>query len=68
MGLRDIICGCKKEDIPEDKKRLLYQGKELGINLDPSMSLYEMEHRIAEAKQGKKEEPKKQPSKKKGEY
>lgn len=67
MGLKDIICGCKAE-IPEDKKRLLYQGKELGINLDPNMSLYEMEHRIAEAKAGKKEAPKKQPSKKKGEY
>ena len=59
-----------KKENPEDekKKALIKEGKELGLNLELSMSLYELEHRIAEAKEKHKEEPKKQPSQRRGEY
>ena len=59
-----------KKENPEDEKKkgLIKEGKELGLNLEMSMSVYEMEHRIAEAKDKKKEEPKKQPSQRRGEY
>ena len=55
-----------QNEISEEKKKLLKKGKELGLNLDPNMSVYEMEHRIAEAKP--KEQPKTQSSQKRGEY
>lgn len=59
----------KKQDPDEEKKKaLIKEGKELGLNLEPSMSLYELEHRVAEAKEKQKEEPKKQPSQRRGEY
>lgn len=32
------------------KTQLIKEGKELGLNLKSSMSLYELEHRIAEKK------------------
>ena len=59
-----------KKENPEDekKKALIKEGKELGLNLELSMSLYELEHRIAEAKENQKEEPKKQHSQRRGEY
>ena len=59
-----------KKENPEDekKKALIKEGKELGLNLELSMSLYELEHRIAGAKENQKEEPKKQPSQRRGEY
>ena len=59
-----------KKENPEDekKKALIKEGKELGLNLEISMSLYELEHRIAEAKEKQKEEPKTQPSQRRGEY
>ena len=59
-----------KKENPEDekKKALIKEGKELGLNLELSMSLYELEHRIAEAKENQKEKPKKQPSQRRGEY
>lgn len=50
----------KKENLEDEKKKaLIKEGKELGLNLELSMSLYELEHRIAEAKEKQKEEPKK---------
>ena len=59
----------KKENLEDEKKKaLIKEGKELGLNLEISMSLYELEHRIAEAKEKQKEEPKKQPSQRRGEY
>ena len=59
-----------KKENPEDekKKALIKEGKELGLNLELSMSLYELEHRIAEVKEKQKEKPKKQPSQRRGEY
>lgn len=59
-----------KKENPEDekKKALIKEGKELGLNLELSMSLYELEHRIAEAKEKQKEKPKKQSSQRRGEY
>lgn len=59
-----------KKENPEDekKKALIKEGKELGLNLELSMSLYELEHRIAEAKEKQKEKPKKQLSQRRGEY
>lgn len=50
------------------KKKLIKEGKELGLNLDEDMSIYELEHRIAEAKEAVKKKPETQPSKKRGEY
>ena len=59
----------KKENSEDEKKKaLIKEGKELGLNLEISMSLYELEHRIAEAKEKQKEEPKIQPSQRRGEY
>ena len=59
----------KKENLEDEKKKaLIKEGKELGLNLELSMSLYELEHRIAEVKENQKEEPKKQPSQRRGEY
>ena len=59
----------KKENLEDEKKKaLIKEGKELGLNLELSMSLYELEHRIAETKENQKEEPKKQPSQRRGEY
>lgn len=59
----------KKENLEDEKKKaLIKEGKELGLNLELSMSLYELEHLIAEAKENQKEEPKKQPSQRRGEY
>ena len=59
----------KKENLEDEKKKaLIKEGKELGLNLELSMSLYELEHRIAAAKEKQKEEPKKQPSQRRGEY
>lgn len=58
----------KKDEVSEEKAKLIKEGKEYGLNLDPSMSVYELEHRIAEAKAERKPEPKPQPSSKRGEY
>ena len=59
----------KKENLEDEKKKaLIKEGKELGLNLELSMSLYELEHRVAEVKENQKEEPKKQPSQRRGEY
>ena len=59
----------KKENSEDEKKKaLIKEGKEFGLNLEISMSLYELEHRIAEAKEKQKEEPKAQPSQRRGEY
>ena len=59
----------KKENLEDEKKKaLIKEGKELGLNLELSMSLYELEHRIAEAKEKQKEKPKKQSSQRRGEY
>ena len=59
----------KKENSEDEKKKaLIKEGKELGLNLEISMSLYELEHRISEAKEKQKEEPKTQPSQRRGEY
>lgn len=54
----------------EDKKKesLIKEGKELGLNLNKEMSLYELEHRVAEAKEKQKPQPQKQNSAMKGEY
>ena len=59
-----------KKENPEDekKKALIKEGKELGLNLEISLSLYELEHRVAEAKEKQKEKPKTQPSQRRGEY
>lgn len=59
----------KKENLEDEKKKaLIKEGKELGLNLEISMSLYELEHRVAEAKEKQKEKPKTQPSQRRGEY
>ncbi len=52
----------------KSKKELIKKGKELGLNLDESMSMYELEHRIADAEAENKEKPKAQKSKERGEY
>ena len=54
----------------EDKKKesLLKEGKKLGLNLSKEMSLYELEHRVAEAKEKQKPQPQGQKSDSKGEY
>lgn len=36
------------------KLELIQKGKELGINLTPDMSMYELEHRISEAEEESK--------------
>lgn len=58
----------KKEEIDPKKIELLKEGKELGLNLEVSMSIYELEHRIAEEKEKQKPAPKEQKSSRKGEY
>lgn len=58
----------KKSEEDEKKEKLIAEGKELGLNLEKSMSIYELEHRIAEEKERQKPEPKPQPSPKRGEY
>ena len=59
----------KKQDPDDEKKKeLIKEGKELGLNLEMSMSLYEIEHRVAEAKESKKQPPKTQPSQRRGEH
>lgn len=60
----------KKKKSEEDKKKesLIKEGKELGLNLDKGMSIYELEHRIAEEKEKQKPAPKHQPSSRRGEY
>lgn len=52
------------------KSELIAKGKELGLNLKSSMSLYELQARIKEAEDGKNPPPapKKSSSKKTGEY
>ena len=58
----------KKSEEDEKKAELIKKGKELGLNLEKSMSIYELEHRIAEAEGEKKPEPKPQPSPRRGEH
>ena len=58
----------KKSEEDEKKEKLIAEGKELGLNLEKSMSIYELEHRIAEEKERQKPEPKSQPSPRRGEY
>ena len=58
----------KKSKDDEKKEQLIKEGKELGLNLDKKMSIYELEHRIAEAKKKNKPVPTHQPSSKRGEY
>lgn len=57
----------KSED-DEKKEALIKEGKELGLNLEKSMSVYELEHRIAEEKAKQKPTPKQQPSPRRGEH
>jgi len=38
----------------KSKDELIKRGKELGLNLSKSMSLYELEHRIKDAEDAKK--------------
>lgn len=58
----------KEPEISEEKKALLKEGKELGLNLDANMSEYELRHRIDEEKAKQKPKPQSQPSKRRGEY
>ena len=58
----------KKSKDDEKKEQLIKEGKELGLNLEASMSIYELEHRIAEEKEKQKPAPKEQKSSRKGEY
>lgn len=58
----------KKSKDDEKKEKLIKKGKELGLNLDKRMSIYELEHRIAETKEKNKHAPTHQPSSKRGEY
>lgn len=58
----------KKSEEDEKKESLIKEGKELGLNLDKRMSIYELEHRIAEEKEKQKPAPKQQPSSRRGEY
>ena len=58
----------KKSEEDEKKESLIKEGKELGLNLEKSMSVYEIEHRIAEEKEKQKPEPKSQPSPRRGEH
>lgn len=51
------------------KAELIKEGKELGLNLKSTMSMYELQHRIKDAKDKEKKAPAKAPkSKDKGEY
>ena len=58
----------KKSEEDEKKESLIKEGKELGLNLEKSMSVYEMEHRIAEEKEKQKPKPQPQPSPRRGEH
>ena len=58
----------KKSEEDEKKEKLIAEGKELGLNLEKSMSIYELEHRIAEERAKHKPAPTHQPSSKRGEY
>lgn len=58
----------KKSEDDEKKEALIKEGKELGLNLEKSMSVYELEHRIAEEKAKQKPAPKQQPSPRRGEH
>ena len=58
----------KKSEEDEKKESLIKEGKEFGLNLEKSMSVYEMEHRIAEEKEKQKPEPQPQPSPRRGEH
>ena len=58
----------KKSKDDETKEQLIKEGKELGLNLDKKMSIYELEHRIAEERAKHKPAPTHQPSSKRGEY
>ena len=58
----------KKSEEDEKKEELIKKGKELGLNLEKSMSIYELEHQIADAEGEKKPEPKPQPSPRRGEH
>lgn len=58
----------KKLKDDEKKEQLIKEGKELGLNLDKRMSIYELEHRITEEKEKNKPAPTHQPSSKRGEY
>lgn len=58
----------KKKEIDPEKKKLLEKGKELGLNLDASMSMYELEHRIDEREKELNPSPKETKSPKRGEY
>lgn len=50
------------------RKELVKEGKELGLNLDEKMSVYELEHRIAEERERQQVKPKEMESPRKGEY
>ena len=50
------------------KEALVKEGKELGLNLDKKMSVYELEHRIAEERERQAAKPKEMESSKRGEY
>lgn len=50
------------------KEALVKEGKELGLNLDKKMSIYELEHRIAEERERQTAKPKEVESSKRGEY
>lgn len=55
-----------KKSVGDKKKKLLKKAKDLGLNVNADMSEYELEHRIAEAKE--EPEPKVQKSTTRGEY
>lgn len=55
----------------KSKQQLIAEGKELGLNLKSTMSVYELEHRIAEKKAELESDDKKEKKvekKVKGEY
>jgi len=52
----------------KSKETLLKEGKELGLNLKKTMSVYELEHRIKDAKEKLPEEKKSSSKAKGGEY
>ncbi len=58
----------KKSEEDEKKEALIKEAKELGLNLEKSMSVYEMEHRISEEREKQKPAPKPQPSPRRGEH
>lgn len=58
----------KKSEEDEKKEALIKEAKELGLNLEKSMSVYEMEHRISEEREKQKPAPKSQPSPRRGEH